>query len=185
MKIELRKDRALFVGYYIGLDAAGPVFDEKKDEWMMIPEVDRCFARSGTSCSSAMIEAFKNNNRKLCISLAGSAAMSRAYEFAGLSPTISQKFLAYALECDFELTHDLRMRTNEAFDDKKELVDHIHGMNAMCTIEDRILRSTGFWCSDQERNNFVDRLWDYDLLVDWDGFRESLPESWRQAAVAA
>jgi len=37
MKIELRKERALFVGYYLGLDEAGPLFNEKKDEWMMIP----------------------------------------------------------------------------------------------------------------------------------------------------
>jgi hypothetical protein len=180
MKIEVRKDRALFVGYYIGLDDSGPLFDEKKDEWMMVPEVDRCFSRAGTSCSPSMIEAFNANDRSKCVRLAGSAAMSRAFEFAGLAPTISNKFLQYAVDCDFEITHDLKMRTNQEFDDKSELVEHIRALNAMCQSEDKILTSTGFWSSDQEKNRFVDFTWDYDQLVDWEGFRNSLPQSWRQ-----
>lgn len=180
MKIEVRKERALFVGYYIGLDEAGPVFNEKKDEWMMIPEVDRCFSRAGTSCSPSMIEAFQANNRERCVRLAGSAAMSRAFEFAGLAPTISNKFLQYAIDCDFEITHDLKMRADQDFDDKNELVEHIRGLNAVCACEDKILTSTGFWSSDEELNRFVDFTWDYDRLGDWEGFRGSLPQSWRQ-----
>jgi hypothetical protein len=180
MKIEIRKERALFVGYYIGLDDAGPLFDEKKDEYIMVPEIDRCFARAGTSCSASMIEAFQANNRTKCVKLAGSAAMSRAYEFAGLAPTISNKFLQYAVDCDFEITHDLKMRTNQDFDDKSELVEHIRALNATCQSEEKILTSTGFWSSDQERNRFVDFMWDYDQLGDWEGFRNSLPQSWRQ-----
>lgn len=180
MKIEIREKRALFVGYYIGLDESGPLFDEGKDEWMMVPEIDRCFARAGTSCSPSIIEAFQAGNREKCIKLAGAAAMSRAYEFSGLSPTISDKFLHYAIACDFEITHDLKMRTNQEFDDKSELVEHIRAINATCRDEDKILTSTGFWSSDQEKNRFVDFMWDYDKLVDWEGFRSSLPESWRQ-----
>jgi len=180
MKIEIRKERALFVGYYIGLDDAGPLFDEKKDEWMMVPEIDRCFSRAGTSCSPSMIEAFQANDRNKCVKLAGSAAMSRAFEFAGLAPTISNKFLQYAIDCDFEITHDLKMRTNQEMDDKGELVEHIRALNATCQSEEKILTSTGFWSSDQERNRFVDHMWDYDQLVDWEGFRSSLPQSWRQ-----
>jgi len=179
MKIEIRKERALFVGYYIGLDDSGPIFDEKKDEWMMVPEVDRCFSRAGTSCSPSMIEAFKADDRHKCMKLAGAAAMSRAYEFAGLAPTISSKFMQYAIDCEFEITHDLKMRTNQEFDDKNELVEHIRGLNATCYIEDKILMSTGFCCTDQEKNRFVDFTWDYDQLVDWEGFKASLPEAWR------
>lgn len=182
MKIELRKNRALFVGYYIGLDESGPLFDEKKDEWMMVPEIDRCFSRAGTSCSPAMIQAFEAGDRAKCVRLAGSAAMSRAYEFAGLAPTISNKFLQYAIDCDFEITHDLKMRTNQEIDDKSELVEHIRALNATCKNEEEILRSTGFWMSDQESNRFVDFMWDYDQLCDWKGFLESLPESWRPSA---
>lgn len=180
MKIEIRKERALFVGYYIGLDASGPLFDEKKDEWMMVPEIDRCFSRAGTSCSPSMIDAFNAGDRSKCVRLAGSAAMSRAYEFAGLAPTISNKFLQYAVDCNFEITHDLKMRTNQEFDDKSELIEYIRALNAMCQSEDKILKSTGFWSSDQEKNRFVDFTWDYDQLADWKGFRNSLPQSWRQ-----
>jgi len=126
-----------------------------------------------------MIEAFQANDRKRCVKLAGSAAMSRAYEFAGLAPTISNKFLQYAIDCDFEITHDLKMRTNQDFDDKNELVEHIRGLNAVCNCEEKILTSTGFWSSDDEMNRFVDFLWDYDRLGDWEGFLESLPQSWR------
>jgi len=179
MMIEIRKDRALFVGYYLGLDEAGPLFDEKKDEWMMVPEIDRCFSRAGTSCSPSMIQAFEAGDRAKCIRLAGSAAMSRAYEFAGLAPTISNKFLQYAIDCDFEITHDLKMRTNQDFDDKSELIDHIRVLNATCKSEEKILAATGFWMSDQESNRFVDFMWEYDQLIDWKGFLNSLPESWR------
>ena len=180
MKIEIRDKRALFVGYYIGLNEYGPVFDELKDEWLMVPEIDRCFARAGTSCSSSMVEAFNANNRDKCIRLAGSAAMSRAYEFAGLAPTISTKFLQYAVDCGFENTHDLNMRTNQKFDDMGELVDYVNALNGTCQNEDKILTSTGFWASDEEMNRFVDFVWNYDRLSDWEGFRASLPKSWRQ-----
>lgn len=180
MKIEIRKERALFVGYYIGLDECGPLFDERKDEWMMVPEIDRCFSRAGTSCSPSMIEAFHANDRQKCMKLAGSAAMSRAYEFAGLAPTISEKFLQYAVDCDFEITHDLRMRTNQEFDDRSELYEHIRALNSTCQNEEKILTATGFWSSEQELNRFVDYMWDYDQLADWEGFLGSLPQSWRQ-----
>lgn len=180
MKIEIRKNRALFVGYYIGLDEAGPLYNEKNNEWMMVPEVDRCFSRAGTSCSPSMIEAFQANDRVKCVGLAGSAAISRAFEFAGLAPTISNKFLEYALECKFQITHDLQMRTGEQFDDKSELVEHIRVLNAVCDSEDKILTATGFWASEDEKNQFEDFGWDYDQLGDWEGFRNSLPESWRQ-----
>ncbi len=106
--------------------------------------------------------------------------MSRAYEFAGLAPRISNKFLQLAIDNDFEITHDLKMRTNEEFDDKSELVEHIRAMNATCQSEDEILKYTGFWASDDELNRFVDHLWDYDQLADWEGFVLSLPQSWRQ-----
>jgi hypothetical protein len=179
MKIELRKERALFVGYYMALDESGPKFDEAKDKWYMTPEIDRCFSRAGTSCSPSMIEAFKAGDRTKLRRLAGSAALSRAYEFAGLIPTVSNKFLKYAIECDFEMTHDLKMRTNEEFDDKGELVEHILALNGKQDSESDILLATGFWASDSELNKFVDLLWDYDLLMDWERFRDSLPESWR------
>lgn len=183
MKIELRNDRALFVGYYMGLDSRGPKFDEEKNAWMLVPEIDRCFGKAGTSCSPAVIDAFNADDRESCLRLAGSAAMSRAFEFSGLCPTISNKFLQYALECDFRMTHDLEMRTGLKAEDKSELCDHITATNAMCDIEDEILLSTGYYASQDEISKFVDNAWHYDSLRDWEGFRETLPLRWRQTVV--
>lgn len=175
MKIKICDRRALFVGYYIGIDRMGPVFDKGSDTWMMMPEIDRCFSRSGTSTSPAIIQAFKQGDRATCVKLSGSAALSRAFEFAGLSPTVSAKFLGYALECDFMMTHDLKMRTNADFEDKSELVSHIECLNGMCNNEDEILEATGFAITDQERATFIDYTWNYDKLKDWEGFGGSLP----------
>jgi len=190
MKIELRDKRALFAGYFMGLDARGPKFDAAKDKYIMVPEVDRCFGRSGTSSSRTMIDAFEANQRDKCMLIAGSAAMSRAFEFAGLAPTISAKYLQYAEHLGVfdaknkknELLHDLKMRTHEMFDDMGELYDHIVVLNGTsgAQYEDEILLSCGFWASDEERARFIDYNWNYDTLTDWEGFKESLPKSWRQ-----
>jgi hypothetical protein len=179
MKIEMRENRALFVGYYIGLDEAGPSYNQERDEFMMVPEIDRCFSRAGTSCSPSMIQAFNADQKDKCVSLAGAAAMSRAYEFAGLCPTISDKFLQYAIQCDFVITYDLQMRTNTQYEDKSELLEHIRAINATCVIEDKILVATGFWITDQEKAKFQDYMWDYTRLDDWEGFKESLPTTWK------
>jgi len=182
MKIEMRETRALFVGYYLGLDEYGPIYSEKngQETCLCVPEIDRCFARSGTSCSPSAIEAFKRGDREACVKLAGSAAMSRAFEFAGLSPTISRKFLNYARECKYEMTHDLKMRTHEEFEDVDELMDYIVVANDTCTNEDEVLTACGFWASKSELDKFSDYQWDYDNLADWAGFYESLPVQWRQ-----
>lgn len=179
MKIHLRKKKALFVGYSIGLDQYGPKID-KKGRFYMIPEIDRCFSRSGVSTSPAMIQAFKAEKREDLLKLSGAAAMSRAYEFAGLSPTISAKYLNLAMENGFEWTHDLKMRTNREFDSDSSLVSEIRRLNGLCDYERDILEATGFGCSEHELAQFEDRIWAYDLFKDWEGFRASLPESWRQ-----
>jgi hypothetical protein len=37
----------------------------------------------------------------------------------------------------------------------------------------------GFKCTEEELSQFSLRMWDYDLLYDWEGFRASLPQTWR------
>jgi hypothetical protein len=109
MKIFLRTKRALFTGYYLALDECGPT-------GTMMPEVDRCFARAGISCSPSMIQYFKDGNRAGCLSVSRAAALSRAYEFAGLAPTISSKYLRYyeTLGGKTHVDRDLQMRTTGA-----------------------------------------------------------------------
>lgn len=182
MKIFIRESRALFTGYYLALDEYGPTGS-------MMPEIDRCFARAGVSCSAKVIECFKSDDRKGCRSIAKAAALSRAYEFAGLSPTISGKFLQYYLDLGGK-THvdrDLCARTCgvDAEFVESDIVSEIQIANGVFTTfddgEHKRFTSVGFKCSAEELSAFELRLWDYDLLRDYEGFLESLPQSWRQA----
>lgn len=182
MKIFLRDTRALFTGYYMALDRSGPT-------GIMMPEVDRCFARAGISCSPTMIKHFKDENRAGCQAVSRAAALSRAYEFAGWSPTISQKYLRYyeSLNVATHVDRDLQMRTTGATEEFSEpdIVVDINVRNGAATSlavsELDRLAATGFGCTQDELLAFSTKLWDYDLLKDWEGFRDSLPASWRSA----
>jgi 8-oxo-dGTP pyrophosphatase MutT (NUDIX family) len=182
MKIFLRTTRALFTGYYMALDDSGPT-------GVMMPEVDRCFARAGISCSPKMIEYFKAGNRVGCQSVSRAAALSRAYEFAGWAPTISSKYLRYyeSLGGSTHIDRDLMMRTTGATTDFSEpdILSEINVKNGAAlsfdTSELDRLEATGFACTQEELITFSTKIWDYDLLKDWEGFRQSLPSSWRSA----
>lgn len=182
MKIFLRTSRALFTGYYMALDNSGPT-------GMMMPEVDRCFARAGISCSPKMIEYFKAGNKAGCMSVSRAAALSRAYEFAGWAPTISTKYLRYyeSLGGNTHIDRDLMMRTTGATTDFSEpdIITEINVKNGAAlsfdTSELERLEATGFGCTQEELFTFTTKMWDYDLLKDWEGFRQSLPSSWRSA----
>ncbi|APG78126.1 RNA-dependent RNA polymerase [Beihai weivirus-like virus 9] len=182
MEIFIREERAKFTGYYMALDNDGTT-------GVLMPEVDRCFARSGVSCSPSMIECFKKEDRTGCQSISRAAALSRAYEFAGLSPTISTKYLRFyeSMSVSTKVDRDLKMRTcgGDAEFSEKEIVAEINlkngGAMSFDSSERDRLAAVGFKCTEEELSRFALRMWDYDLLKDWDGFRESLPESWRMA----
>lgn len=111
MDVLLRKQFGLFAGYRMAIDEYGPMIGVdgpgSEDVAYMVPEIDRCFGRSGVSCSPEMVDQWlqaetapkDSNKEKRCIEnvhrLQATAAMSRAHEFAGLCPTISAKYLEY------------------------------------------------------------------------------------------
>jgi len=180
MEIFLRTDRALFTGYYMALDANGPT-------GVMMPEIGRCLGRSGVSCSATMIEYFNNDDKVGCMSISKAASLARAYEFAGLSPTISTKYLRFydSLPGKTEVDHDLIMRTcgGDAEFREGDIVAQIINQNGAAldfdTSEIKRLEMVGFKCTEEELSQFSLRMWDYDLLYDWEGFRASLPQTWR------
>jgi len=182
MKIFIRGQRGLFTGYYHALDNDGPT-------GVFMPEIDRCFARAGVSCSPTMIKCFKDKDRAGCQQISRAAALSRAYEFAGLSPTISTKYMRYyeALNVKTMVDRDLQMRTcgADAEFSEPEIVAEINLKNGAAMSFDSSeldrLAAVGFKCTAEELCRFSLQMWDYDLLRDWDGFRASLPESWRGA----
>jgi hypothetical protein len=182
MKIFIRDKRALFTGYYMAIDNDGPT-------GTLMPEVDRCFGRAGVSCSPTMISCFQKEDRTGCQGVSRAAALSRAYEFAGLSPTISTKYLRYyeSLNAKTKVDRDLEMRTcgGDVVFSEPDIVTEINVKNgaamAFDSSERDRLAAVGFSCTDEELSQFSLRIWDYDLLRDWEGFRESLPQSWRSA----
>jgi hypothetical protein len=182
MKIFIRAKRALFTGYHMALDNDGPT-------GVLMPEVDRCFARAGISCSPSMIEYFKKEDRAGCQSVSRAAALSRAHEFAGCAPTISTKYLRYyeSLAVKTNVDRDLQMRTcgGDAEFSEPDIVAEINLKNGAAMTFDSAerdrLAAVGFECTEEELSRFSLRVWDYDVLKDWEGFRESLPESWRMA----
>lgn len=180
MQIFIRDKRALFTGYYHALDKDGPT-------GVLMPEVDRCFARAGISCSPTMISHFKDENRMGCMSISRAGALSRAYEFAGAAPTISTKYLRYyeSIPATTNIDRELCMKTVGETADfcEPDIVAEILVKNGAATAFDgsemKRLAAVGFPCTEEELLRFTTRIWDYEVLSDWDGFRESLPNSWR------
>jgi hypothetical protein len=174
MKIELRDKRALFVGYYIGLG-------EKGANGTIMPEIDRCLGRAGITCSPAFLDALDKGDKAKCQKLSGAAALSRAFEFAGLCPTLSNKFLEYSDSVGVTVTHDLLMRVSPEDEDVDvtSLRDSIILSNAGVEDELANLERVGFPITLEEKAKFVDYKWDYDRLHCWEEFRDSLPSSWR------
>lgn len=140
-----------------------------------------------------MIEHFKAENRAGCQSVSRAAALSRAYEFAGLSPTISTKYLRYyeSLAVKTAVDRDLQMRTcgGDVEFSEPDILAEINMKNGAAMTFDSSerdrLAAVGFECTDEELSQFSLRTWDYDLLKDWEGFRGSLPASWQAAPAAA
>lgn len=183
----------LFTGYHLAIDEWGPT--GHLPTGAMMPEIDRCFARSGVSTSATMIQFFEQNNRQGCKSVARASALARAFEFSGLAPTVSAKFLEYYAnlgdsdmfrQATTLVDRDLRMRIHgdlETEFSEAAIVDDIRiannlGMDSL-TSECERLAACGYPCTEDELSRFVDRMWDYDLLHDWEGFGNSLPISWR------
>jgi hypothetical protein len=134
-----------------------------------------------------MIEYFNNDDKVGCMSISKAASLARAYEFAGLSPTISTKYLRFydSLPGKTEVDHDLIMRTcgGDAEFREGDIVAQIINQNGAAldfdTSEIKRLEMVGFKCTEEELSQFSLRMWDYDLLYDWEGFRASLPQTWR------
>lgn len=134
-----------------------------------------------------MIKEFKDENRAGCMAVSRAAALSRAYEFAGCSPTISTKYLRFyeSLGVSTKIDRDLMMRTTgaEVEFSEPDIVADINLKNGAAmtfdSSEHERFAAVGFPCTEEELSRFVLRVWDYDVLKDWDGFKESLPLSWR------
>jgi hypothetical protein len=122
MEIHMRSKNALFVGYRLAIGEEGLV------PGCHVPEIDRCFGGAGISTSASTAKAFEDDDKEAALALAASGALSRSYEYAGLVPSISYKFLNYAQECRdaagrIAQTHDMKMRLGTSTEDLEKDVD--------------------------------------------------------------
>lgn len=182
MEIKMNDPTALFTGYRFSASEMG-VGDE------FCPEIDRCFGRAGVSCSPGVAQAWKQGDVKEVKSTSMNAALSRAYEFAGLVPTISNKYLNYYLGLREELgklkvDRELSMRTTGCLDfDESEVVSTIRmrndGLLNSDIDEKYVLAATGYGATTDEIDTFQMYQWDFSTLGDWEGFKASLPAKWK------
>jgi len=179
MKIFQRDTVMEFTGWRVAVDDHGPT------ETMM-PDIARCMGRAGVSCSAWMLEQFKLNNVYGCNSVRKAAALARAYEYAGILPEVSKKYLQFAKEINAKahIDRDFEMRVDSQVDETN-LEATIQVLNAEMSIDAQLerLRKCGFDTTEEEYFEFTFRNWTVEQLGDWEGFDSSLPKSWKSSAI--
>lgn len=179
MKIVFCRDRATFVGWHIAC---------VDGEMRMIasPEVPRAMESAGVSTSSSAILAAREGDIETIRKIAAASAMARAFEFAGIMPSISRKFLEYAQEVHRGDLGDREMSMRalgEEGHSKSDLARLVEEKNLPVTEEHEreTLASLGCAATTEEMDAFRSRVWSLEpaQLLDYDGFVASLPASWR------
>jgi hypothetical protein len=111
--------------------------------------------------------------------VAAAAYFARAYDFAGKVPSVSRKCLQYAKEIGSLGLDEMKFR---AEGDAKDIELTIESRNLAVTDEDELvlLSKMGFSTTPEELEGFKVYPWRWGE-IDFDGFRSSLPASWRIA----
>jgi len=179
MKIVFCDTRATFCGWHIG--CTGGEINEFR-----CPELPRALANSGVSVSSVGIQAAKDVNRKVVNTLAAASALARAADFAGILPSVSEKYLEFAESCSTSNFQDREMSMRTYGEDgfsANAVREMIKERNLTVTPQDEMktLKALGVEASDGEIATFKEYTWclDPQVLVDYGSFRESLPANWR------
>lgn len=177
MKIVYVTNRATFCGSHIeAVDGRLGSF------WA--PELPRSLRTAGISTSTALLSAVQRGDVNEAKSLAASAMVARAYGFAGKYPTVSRKYLQYAMAlgprtlCRETL---MRIQGNDEEADLGGVIDEIVRRNGEVTPTEEATRlgAMGFEASEREMVQFASYQWSWETLTDYLGFGESLPESWK------
>lgn len=183
MKLFFRPDWINIVGVVCPFDNCGPL----PDEWC--PELPRAMQNSGLTTSSTATLAWAKNDAKTIKAVAASKAMSRALDFAGKLPTVSEKYLNYAEALGFRSFDPAEVESAELMfrhavtedalpTDLAERVREENGKVATGTERKR-LRLCQWPATIDELAAFRDYSWDPENLMDVEGFRASLPATWR------
>lgn len=159
-------------------------------EWC--PDLPRCLLNMGVTTAPDTIQAAKTGDIDKVKQNAAAAFMCRAYDFAGIIPTMSEKCMLYAkglkerLSADRELsilvTGCLDMSKSPSVSD---VCDEIDQLNAMVSPEDEYanLKRFGYEVIPEELEDFKDFVWDLNTVRDYGSFVASVPATWLPATL--
>jgi len=172
---------AEFCGYKFGCNGAGELTSD------FCPDLPRAMAGAGISSSGTVLQAYHEGNPEKVKPVAAAAAVARAADFCGILPTVSRKFLEFAdsLHTGELVDHEMGMRSvSDPNALKSDIVAHIEAMNGLISPEQefRTLRVLGWEASSTEVDRFRAKVWSLEphILKDVEGFKASLPASWRR-----
>jgi hypothetical protein len=177
--------RATVFGVHVALDEVDtPAGKSYEPSGLFCPELPRAL-KGAVSTSPGIKQAVRDQKLGDVKIVAAASALARAADFAGILPTVSRKYLQYADSItvrDFE-DREMSMRTTGAegmgAHAVRALIDE---QNATVTPlqEEENMRRLGYECEPMELQAFAWHPWGFDRLTDYDGFRASLPTTWRR-----
>lgn len=177
MKIVFCKSRATFVGWHIGCDAGTP-------NGYAAPELARALGAAGLSTSPTIIQAAKDGDTKVVKEITAASYIARAHDFAGLYPSVSNKFLDYAksLGANVENDREMSMRCKGHADEKAStLISEIEQENVQVTPDEEMmnLQKLGAAATIDEIDKFMAYHWVPSEAREYASYRDSLPPTWR------
>lgn len=183
MKWVFPKRRGTMVGVHMAMKETGTGHTSVVEpEGAFCPELPRAL-KGGTSCSVAMLKAVHENDIATVRTISSAAALARAADFAGILPTVSRKYMAYADTLDKTDFVDREMSMRVAGDDgmtAEAVRAEIAVQNSSVTVQDEedTLRALVYDATVQELEAFCNFPWDFATLDQHDQFADSLPATW-------
>ena len=193
MKLKYVTDVATFCGYSISCTNGYP------NRKCHAPEVSRMFAKGGLSCTGEGKQIFRAlsglsdpNPKKLetlktrVDNLRHAVYIGKAYQTAGVLPTISRKFLEFAISSGSVSTahsEELYRHSGVNHESVTSVVSKIEELNSDADGRDELSRLEAVGCPTtlDELERFAMNVWSSDpnIIRDIEAFAESLPKSWR------
>lgn len=172
MKLKFPKVAAEFTGWLIRVDRHGTVPGE------MMPDLPRALASSSISVSRDIVDAAKAGDMTRVAAMAASVYVSRAHDFSGFAPTVSNLFMKLAESWSDKpiMDHEMKMRTMKV--DIKDILSEIWANNAASSVNEAgRLSGLGWNTSASELASVAGGAFTH--FDSDEGFTRALPASWR------
>ncbi|APG78113.1 RNA-dependent RNA polymerase [Beihai weivirus-like virus 1] len=180
MKFVFASRRATMVGMHLHLSNDN---GNTEPSGLFCPELPRGIGKN-VSCSPAILAAIESGCLREVKKIAAAANLARAADYAGILPTVSNKYKEYADRLDAGNYQDREMAMHVDGEEGVTAVDvreRIELLNSSVTPadeEDRLAKLL-YSADEDEMQRFKDYLWDFSNLDDHAGYHASLPAAWR------